>query len=148
MGQTEKHTRITNKIKVDVSVEDVWESWTKPEHIERWNQASDDWHTLYSLNDLAEGERFLSRMESKDGSFGFDFAGTYTLIRPHQLLAFTLDDGRKVEVQFNELEDGTEIIENFDADDQYSIEEQKKGWQAILESFKKYTETTFEFRRH
>jgi hypothetical protein len=69
------------------------------------------------------------------GSLGFDFAGTYTLIRPHQLLAFTLDDGRKVEVQFNELEDGTEIIENFEADDQYSIEEQKKGWQAILENF-------------
>lgn len=82
-------------------------------------------------------------MESKDGSLGFDFAGTYTLIRPYQLLAFTLDDGRKVEVQFNELEDGTEIIEDFEADDQYSIEEQKKGWQAILENFKRHTETTF-----
>jgi uncharacterized protein YndB with AHSA1/START domain len=136
------NSKITVKTTVNAPVEKVWESWTAPEHITKWNNASDDWHTPFAENELTVGGKFRYRMEAKDGSFGFDFTGIYDEVQPHKNIAFTLDDGRKVEVTFVGADNSTEIIETFEAESQNSIELQQKGWQAILDNFKKYTEGT------
>ena len=81
-------------------VEKVWEYWTEPDHITKWSNASDDWHTPYAENDLRVGGKFVSRMEAKDGSFGFDFGGVYDEVRANEFISYTLGDGRKVEITF------------------------------------------------
>lgn len=131
---------ITVKTTVNAPVEKVWECWTKPEHITKWNQASDDWHTPFAENDLTVGGKFLSRMEARNGSFGFDFSGTYVDVQTNKKIVYTLDDGRKVEVLFESNNHSTEVIETFEVESQNSIELQQQGWQAILDNFKKYTE--------
>jgi len=131
---------ITVKTTVNAPMEKVWESWTKPEHITKWNQASDDWHTPFAENDLSAGGKFLYRMEAKDGSFGFDFTGSYDDVQTYKNIIFTLDDGRKVEVTFIGADHTTEVIETFEAEASNSIELQQQGWQAILDNFKRYTE--------
>ena len=133
-------TRITVKNKVKGSAKEVWDLWSAPAHIVKWNCASEDWHTPHAENDLRVGGRFLSRMEAKDGSFGFDFGGTYDEVIPQKRIAYTLDDDRKVEVDFLSLDGETEIVCTFDAETQNSIEMQRDGWQAILDSFKAYAE--------
>lgn len=135
--------KLTVTTKVKASKEKVWECWTEPVHIKKWNQASDDWHTPSAENDLSVGGRFLYRMEAKDGSGGFDFTGYYDEIEPYKRIAYTLDDSRPVEVIFKELQDAIEIIETFEAEDTFALDYQQQGWQAILEQFKKYTETIF-----
>lgn len=132
--------RITVKSTVKSPAKKVWDLWTDPDHIINWNTASEDWHTPHAENDLKPGGKFLSRMEAKDGSFGFDFSGTYTKVTPHKELNYTLDDGRKVEVNFEEDNGETEVITNFDAETENSVEMQRQGWQAIMDSFKKYAE--------
>lgn len=119
----------------------VWELWTSPEHITKWNAASGDWHTPRAENDLRVGGRFLSRMEAKDGSFGFDFTGTYDEVEPLKRIAYTMDDGRRAIIDFNENEGVIEIITVFDAETQNSIDMQRAGWQAILDNFKRYAES-------
>src|SRR5436190_3305443 len=99
--ETAQSTRITIETTVKAPVEKVWSFWTKPEHITKWNNASDDWHTPFAENDLRVGGRFLSRMEAKDGSFGFDFTGVYTEVKTNQLISYTIGDGRKVKVTFD-----------------------------------------------
>jgi uncharacterized protein YndB with AHSA1/START domain len=126
---------------VKAPVEKVWNFWTKPEHITRWNNASDDWHTPYAQNDLRTGGKFLSRMEARDGSFGFDFGGVYDNVIIHELIEYTLGDGRKVLVHFTGLGNETKLVEIFEAEVINSIELQKVGWQAILDNFKKYVES-------
>ena len=138
----ETKTKITIRTTVNTPVEKVWESWTKPEHITHWNNASDDWHTPHAENDLTVGGKFLSRMESKDGKFGFNFTGTYDDVQPQKYIAYTLDDGRKVEVTFVSDGKSTNIVETFEAESQNSVELQQQGWQAILDNFKRYTEQT------
>lgn len=140
MNTTDK-TTITVAVTVNAPVEKVWDSWTTPEHIIQWNNASDDWHTPSVANDLRVGGAFLSRMEAKDGSFGFDFGGIYDAIKPNQLIAYTIGDGRKVTISFTGNGDTTTIIETFEAETTHSIEIQQSGWQSILENFKKYTES-------
>ena len=133
-------TKITVAANVNAPVEKVWKLWSEPEHIKKWNNASDDWHTPAAENDLRKGGKFSARMEAKDGSFGFDFGGTYDEVKTNELIAYTLGDGRKVEVHFNREGDTTKVVETFDAETQNSVEMQKGGWQAILDNFKKYTE--------
>jgi uncharacterized protein YndB with AHSA1/START domain len=131
---------ITITTTVLAPAEKVWERWTVPEHIIKWNNASDDWHTTHAENDLRIGGKFLSRMEAKDGSFGFDFIGIYDLVKENKLLEYTLGDGRKVIIVFTGISNTTNIVETFEAESENSIEMQRSGWQAILENFKKYAE--------
>ena len=138
--QYEDKISITIKSTVNAPVEKVWKYWTEPEHIKKWNSASEDWHTTFAENDLRVGGKFLSRMEAKDGSFGFDFSGVYDEVKLYEVIAYTLDDGRKVKIIFVGEEKKTEITEVFEAESTNSIEMQQGGWQAILDNFKKYTE--------
>lgn len=133
---------ITIKATVNAPVEKVWRCWNEPEHIKKWNSASEDWHTTASENDLKAGGRFRSRMEAKDGSFGFDFSGTYDKVKLHETIAYTLDDDRKVSIIFKSKDKQTEITEAFEAEETNPIKMQEEGWQAILNNFKKYTEET------
>lgn len=133
-------TPITVETTVNAPIATVWDYWTTPEHIMKWNAASDDWHTPSATNDLREGGSFTSRMEAKDGSFGFDFGGTYTTVIDHREIAYTTGDGRKVRVTFDEQDGKTKVTETFDAESENSPEMQRAGWQAILDNFKKYTE--------
>lgn len=134
-------TQVTIETTVKAPVEKVWDSWTLPEHITKWNAASDDWHTPSATNDVRPGGSFTSRMEAKDGSTGFDFGGTYDDVEPHKLISYTLGDGRRVSVNFDAHGDTTKIVETFDAEAQNSVEMQRSGWQSILDNFKRYTET-------
>jgi uncharacterized protein YndB with AHSA1/START domain len=138
----ETSKKITVETTVQAPVEKVWEYWTEPSHITKWNNASDDWHTPFAENDLREGGKFLSRMEAKDGSFGFDFGGTYDEVKLHDVISYSLGDGRKVKITFKDQGDHIEVIETFDAETTNPIELQQQGWQAILNNFKKYAEIT------
>lgn len=133
-------TIITVENTINAPVEKVWQYWTKPEHIMQWNNASDDWHTPRAENDLRVGGSFLSRMEAKDGSFGFDFGGIYDAITTHKYIEYTIGDGRKVKINFTAGGDKTNVKESFEAETQNSVEMQRGGWQAILDNFKKYVE--------
>lgn len=134
-------TKITVEASINAPLEKVWDYWTRPEHIVEWNAASDDWHTPRAENDLRTGGAFMSRMEAKDGSAGFDFGGTYTDVVPQKHIAYTMEDGRTVEVLFQLEGEGVKIIETFDAEDVNPIEMQQGGWQAILDRFQRYVET-------
>lgn len=139
--ETGSKTRITVEVTVKASVEKVWKLWTTPEHIMKWNNASDDWHTTRAVNDLKVGGRFLSRMEAKNGSFGFDFLGTYDEVIMHERIAYTMDDGRIAIITFSSHDsDETRITETFEAESENTVEMQKVGWQAILDNFKTYAE--------
>jgi uncharacterized protein YndB with AHSA1/START domain len=138
--QFESKVEITIKAIVNAPAETVWKYWTEPEHIKKWNNASEDWHTTVAENDLRVGGAFLSRMEAKDGSFGFDFSGVYDEVKLYQSIVYTLGDKRKVKITFTGEEQKTEITETFEAESTNSIEMQEAGWQAILDNFKRYTE--------
>lgn len=131
---------ITVQCTVNASLEQAWDYFTLPEHITQWNFASDDWHTPKAENDLRVGGKYFARMEAKDGSFGFDLIGIYDEIVNQKLLAYHLEDGRKVRVEFMSNESSTEITETFDAETENSEELQRGGWQAILDNFKRYAE--------
>ncbi len=133
--------KITIQTLVKAPIDQVWETWNAPEHIQRWNAAQDDWHTTRSTVDLREGGTFVSRMEAKDGSAGFDFGGTYTRVVPLQAIEYRMGDGREVQVQFAAGLDGVELTETFDAEDENSAEMQRQGWQAILDNFRRYVES-------
>ena len=113
--ETGSNTRITVQNSIKAPVQKVWEYWSKPEHITKWSNASDDWHTPRAENDLREGGKFLSRMEARDGSMGFDFGGVYDEVKEHNRIAYTMGDGRKVEVDFETSGDETKVVETFDA---------------------------------
>lgn len=134
--------KVTVEATVQAPVEKVWKYWSEPDHIKKWNSASDDWHTPVAENDLRVGGTFRSRMEAKDGSFGFDFGGTYDEVKEHEVIAYTLGDGRKVQITFKGQGNETQITETFDAEATNPIEMQQQGWQAILDNFKKYAEQT------
>lgn len=134
---------ITISTTINAPIETVWEYWTAPEHIEQWNHASEDWECPHAQNDLSVGGTFTARMASKDGTQGFDFKGTYTSITPYTHIAYTIEDGRKVTVTFETVTDrGTEVVESFETEDENSPELQRTGWQAILDNFKTYVEST------
>jgi len=131
---------LTVESAINTPVEKIWEYWTKPAHITKWSNASDDWHTTRAENDLRVGGSFLSRMEAKDGSFGFDFGGVYDAVRTNEYIEYTLGDGRKVKITFTAEGNTTKVSESFEAENTNSVEMQQGGWQAILDNFKKYTE--------
>ncbi|MEV5027940.1 SRPBCC family protein [Paenibacillus sp. LPE1-1-1.1] len=135
---------ITVETIIHSPVESVWKYWTEPNHIMQWNNASDDWHTPHAENDLKVGGKFISRMEAKDGSFGFDFGGVYDEVRINESISYTIADGRKVKIAFISKNNDTQIIESFEAEEINAIEMQQAGWQAILDNFKKYVETVKE----
>ena len=140
MTTTEK-TTITIEATVNAPVQKVWNYWTSPEHITKWNNASPDWHTPSATNDLRPGGKFNSRMEAKDGSVGFDFWGTYDVVKPNEYIEYTMGDGRKVKNTFTGKGNQTHITSSFEAENENPIEMQKGGWQAILDNFKSYTES-------
>jgi len=131
--------KITIECWVNAPLEAVWQAWTTPEAIRQWNTASDDWHTTRASVDLRVGGAFSSRMEAKDGSMGFDFAGTYTRVQPPRLIEATLGD-RVLLVEFEPGPRGVTVRETFDAEPSHSIEQQRYGWQAILDNFARYVE--------
>jgi uncharacterized protein YndB with AHSA1/START domain len=138
--ETVNQTAITVETTVKAPVEKVWKFWSEPVHITKWNNASDDWHTTHAENDLRVGGKFASRMEAKDGSFGFDFDGVYDAVRENEYIEYTLGDGRKVKIDFLDQGNETKVVETFEPENTHSIEMQRGGWQAIMDSFKRYTE--------
>lgn len=138
----ENKTTITVQSTVKAPVEKVWAFWTEPEHIKKWNSASPDWHTPHAENDLRTGGSFSSRMEARDGSFGFDFAGVYDSVVTHKHIAYTIGDGRKVTIDFIPEDNDTLVSETFEAESTNPVEMQRNGWQSIMDNFKKYTEDT------
>ena len=137
----EKKEKITVQVTIDASVEKTWTFWTEPHHIIHWNNASDDWHTTHAENDLQVGGSFLSRMAAKDGSFSFDFVGTYSKVELDSLIEYAIVDGRKVSISFEKMNENTcQVTETFEAEDIHSLELQQAGWQAILNNFKAYVE--------
>ena len=118
----------------------IWNTYNNPQDIEQWNTASPDWHTVNSQNDLRVGGQFSNRMEAKDGSMGFDFAGIYTEVIPHEKIAYSFGE-RNAEILFQQQNEGVLISITFDPENQYPIEQQQAGWQAILDNFKRYVES-------
>jgi uncharacterized protein YndB with AHSA1/START domain len=132
-------TKITVETFVNAPVAEVWSAYTTPSDIVQWNAASDDWHTTKSTVDLRVGGMFSSRMEAKDGSFGFDFEGTYTKVVPHERLEYSFGD-RAASVDFLSGAKGVTVRVVFDAESEHSVEQQQQGWQSILDNFAQYVE--------
>jgi len=131
--------KITVETVVNAPVAKVWAAYNSPEDIKAWNTPADDWHTTSSTVDLRVGGQFCSRMEARDGSVGFDFAGTYTEVEPEKRIAYSMGD-RDAVVEFAPQAQGTQVRVTFDAEDQNPVEMQRDGWQAILDNFRKHVE--------
>ncbi len=138
--ETNQKVFITVETIVKAPISKVWELFNEPDHIIKWNSASPEWHTTRAENDLRIGGKFVSRMEAKDGSMGFDFNGVYSDVINNERIAYSMEDGRKVDIHFEANEKGTIVREVFEAEDENPIELQRGGWQAILDNFKNYTE--------
>jgi len=132
--------KISVETLVKSGIDAVWSAWTTPEDINHWNAASDDWHNPRSENDLNVGGRFSYRMEARDGSMGFDFEGTYTKIDENKFIEYKMDDGRMVSVDFRPEQEGVRVIETFDAEGENTAEQQRQGWQSILDNFARHVE--------
>ncbi|HET8854878.1 MAG TPA: SRPBCC domain-containing protein [Salinimicrobium sp.] len=135
-----KAESITVKTSINAPIDKVWEYWSKQEHVKNWNNASDDWHTPSAENDFRQEGKFSYRMESRDGKNGFDFEGIYDKIEHQKVISYTISDGRKVKVNFEEQGNTTLVEEIFEPENTYPIEMQKEGWQNIMNNFKKYVE--------
>jgi uncharacterized protein YndB with AHSA1/START domain len=131
--------KITVETTVAAPIDHVWRAYTTPEDIKQWNAASDDWHTTAASVDLRVGGAFSSRMEAKDGSMGFDFAGTYTKIEHHKLIEYSFGD-RAAQVEFADGPKGVTVRVAFDSETTHSVEQQRDGWQAILNNFARHVE--------
>lgn len=138
---TKEKTNITVEVTVNATVQKVWEAWTAPEHITQWCAASNDWHAPHAENDVRVNGKFKTVMAARDGSVSFDFEGVYSKVEPQKIIAYRIVDGRNVEVHFTPDGNATRVVETFEAEDTNSLEMQRGGWQAILDSFKKYVET-------
>lgn len=125
---------------VNAPIERVWATWNDPRAIERWHAASPDWHTPRASVDLREGGRFCSRMEARDGSAGFDFEGSYTRVESPHLIEYALSDGRHIRIEFIPGAGGTRVRERFDVEATHGAEQQRQGWQAILDNFARHVE--------
>ena len=132
--------KITVKALVSVTREKVWDFYTNPDHIMKWNFADPSWHCPAATNDMKVGGKYFARMEAKDGSYGFDYVAIYTEIKEQSSFAYEFAD-RKVNVTFIDLNGQTEVIITFDPETENTLELQRHGWQAILNNFKKYAET-------
>ena len=139
--EPKEKTKITVQAKIKAPVDRVWKLWTTPEDIIRWNHASDDWQSPRAINDLREGCKFTIRMEAKDGSEGFDFEGVYNKVKANRLIEYTIGDGRRVKIDFAGSGKKTRVVETFEAENVYTVDQQRSGRQSILNNFKKYAET-------
>ena len=133
-------TTLAVSTSIAASLDNVWNCWTKPEHIINWNNASDDWHTPSAINDLKVRGQFNYRMESKDGKIAFNFEGTYDSVEPMKEIMYTINDGRKVQILFEPNDKQINVIEKFEAENTHPLDMQKNGWQSILNNFKEYVE--------
>ena len=133
---------ITVQNTINASIEKVWELWTAPEHVMKWNNASEDWHTPFAENDLKVGGKFKYTMASKDGTMRFDFEGIYTNVVSPSLIEYKLADDREVKITFESQKNGVVLTEKFDPETENSEALQQQGWQAILDNFKKYVENS------
>ncbi len=133
-------TEITIETTASADIKKIWDYWTKPEHITKWNFASDDWHCPSASNDMKVGGKYSARMEAKDGSFGFDFEAIYDEVIEYKKIAYTMMDGRLAITNFEKLGGKTKISTTFDAENENPVEMQRTGWLAILNNFKKYVE--------
>jgi uncharacterized protein YndB with AHSA1/START domain len=140
--ETKEKTMITVATRINAPVDKVWEYWTNPVHIMHWNNASDDWHTTRAENDLRFGGRFLSRMEARDGSSGFNFSGVYREVEKNKHIEYTMDDGRRVMVTFQPEGNYTNVRESFETEQTHPVEMQQEGWQSILDNFKNHVESS------
>jgi len=131
---------ITVEASVYAPIEKVWKYWNEPEHITKWCQASPDWHAPAASNDLKTGGKFSTTMAAKDGSFSFDFWGIYDQVKTNELIEYTMGDGRSAKIVFSKEGNATKIVESFEPEATNPREMQQGGWQAILNSFKSYTE--------
>ncbi|MBU2918279.1 SRPBCC family protein [Psychrosphaera sp. F3M07] len=127
---------------INASLEQVWSAWTTPSDIVNWNFASDDWICPKADIELVVGGKFNYRMEAKDGSFGFDFEGRFTCVKPHQQIEYVLGDDRKVFITFTQTDQGVKLVEAFEAENENSNERQRHGWLSILNNFKQHVEQT------
>jgi uncharacterized protein YndB with AHSA1/START domain len=132
--------KITVSTVISAPIAEVWRLYNSPENIKVWNTASPDWHTTACAVDLRVGGNFSSRMEAKDGSFGFGFEGEYTRVEPHRLIEYEFG-GRVGQVEFSEAPNGVNVKVSFDAEETHSQEQQRAGWQAILDSFARHVLT-------
>ncbi len=134
--------KITIETIVNVPIEKAWHCWNEPTCITQWAFASDDWEAPSAENDIRTGGKFLTRMQAKDGSAGFDFGGVYSNVVPNEIIEYSMDDKRAVSVRFESMgENATKITETFDPETENPIEMQRAGWQAILNNYTKHTET-------
>ena len=131
---------ITVQTTIAADLQKVWEHWTKPQHIVTWNFATEDWKCPHAENDIKVGGKFSWRMEAKDGSMGFDYAGTYHKVEEYVRIEKKLEDGRRVSISFSEKEGETTLIEEFEPEKENDLEMQRMGWQLILDNFKKNVE--------
>src|SRR5262245_34908614 len=135
-------TKITVEATVAAPIEQVWGAYTNPEDIRQWNAASDDWHTTKATVDLRVGGAFSSRMEAKDGSVGFDFAGIYTKIVEHKLIEYSFGDSA-ARVEFTpDGRGGVTVRVTFESESTHTIEQQRSGWQAILDNFARHVQAS------
>lgn len=134
-------TSITIESLISSDVKKVWDYWITPRHITKWNFASDDWHCPKAENDLRIGGKLKSRMEAKDGSFGFDFEAIYDEVISQKKITYTMLDGRRAITVFENQKGKTKVSTTFDAENENPVEMQRTGWQAILDNFKKYVES-------
>ena len=134
--------KISVETTISAPLEDVWRAWTTVDDILQWNAASDDWHTTDASLDLRVGGTFSSRMEARDGSAGFDFTGIFTRVVPGERIDYSMDDGRVVQIEFVDGKNGVKVRETFEAESTYSIEQQRDGWQAILDRFARHVEAS------
>lgn len=132
-------TSITVETTVHAPIDAVWRAYTSPAAIVQWNAASPDWHTTSATVDLRVGGVFCSRMEAKDGSVGFDFAGTYTRVETNRLLEYAFGD-RTATVEFTDAAEGVTVRVTFAAEETHAIDQQRAGWQAILDNFTRFVE--------
>ena len=139
--ETTTKTAITVETVIKAPVENVWKFWSEPKHITQWCNASDDWHAPYAENDLRLNGKFKTTMAAKDESVSFDFGGVYTKVQPNHVIEYIMDDGRKAKITFSRNGTETKVTETFEAEGINPIEMQRGGWQAILDNFKKYTES-------
>jgi len=143
--KTDEKSNITVEAKINAPIDRVWQLWTDPKHIVHWNNASDDWYTPNAKNNLKPGGKFLIRMEARDGSYGFDFSGSYDTVEKNKQIGYTMDDGRKVNIIFKSEQNWTKVTEVFEAEKTNPVEVQHDGWQSILNNFKTYSENAGRF---
>ncbi len=134
-------SKITVSTVINDQLSEVWSCWTKPKHITNWAFADESWEAPSAENDVRIGGTFRTRMQAKDGSEGFDFAGVYTNVDEERLLEYDMDDGRHVSIVFEEDPEGVKVTQTFDPESENSEEIQRQGWQAILDNFKRYVES-------